>query len=120
MNEKNSFFAQQGEFRRNIMLIIHVFVHVRPEFIEGFKEAVRDNAQNSINETGVARFDVLQQEDDPTRFVLVEIYHSQEDWAKHKETAHYLRWRDTVEYMMAEPRKGVRYQQVFPNVPGWE
>ncbi|HNR51308.1 MAG: Autoinducer 2-degrading protein LsrG [Deltaproteobacteria bacterium ADurb.BinA179] len=102
------------------MLIIHVFVHVRPEFIEGFKEAVRDNAQNSINETGVARFDVLQQEDDPTRFVLVEIYHSQEDWAKHKETAHYLRWRDTVEYMMAEPRKGVRYQQVFPNVPGWE
>jgi quinol monooxygenase YgiN len=102
------------------MFIVHVHIHVRSEYVEAFKEAVADNAQNSINETGVARFDVLQQENDITRFVLVEIYKTEEDWAKHKETAHYLKWRDTVEAMMAEPRKGIRYRQVFPNVPGWD
>ncbi|HON39704.1 MAG: putative quinol monooxygenase [Desulfomonilia bacterium] len=102
------------------MITIHVFVHVKPEYVEAFTEASAVNAQSSINETGVARFDVLQQEDDPTRFVLIEIYKTEEDIAKHKSTDHYSRWREAVEPMMAEPRKSIRYREVFPNVPGWD
>ena len=78
------------------MFIVHVFVYVKPEFVETFKEATIQNARNSVQEPGVARFDVIQQRDDPTRFVLVEVYRTPDDPAKHKETAHYQTWRDTV------------------------
>ncbi len=102
------------------MLIVHVFVHVKPEYIEDFKAATLDNAGNSVQEPGVVRFDVIQQQDDPARFVLVEVYRSVEATAQHKETAHYARWRDTVAEMMAEPRRGVKYSSVFPDAAGWE
>ena len=87
--------------------------------VGAFKEATTENAANSVQEPGVARFDVCQQADDPTRFVLVEVYYTSDDPAKHKETAHYARWRDTVEEMMAEPRSSVKYAEVFPEVSGW-
>jgi (4S)-4-hydroxy-5-phosphonooxypentane-2,3-dione isomerase len=102
------------------MLIVHVFVHVKPDAVEPFKAATLDNARNSVQEPGVVRFDVVQQEDDPTRFVLIEIYRTHADPARHKETAHYLTWRDTVEPMMAEPRRGVKYQALFPEPAAWE
>lgn len=101
------------------MKIVLVHVHVKPECIESFKEASLENAQNSVQEPGIARFDVIQQMDDPTRFVLVEVYRDEEAPAKHKETAHYLAWRDKVKDMMAEPRYGVNYQNIFPDDNGW-
>jgi quinol monooxygenase YgiN len=101
------------------MVIVHVFIHVKPESIEEFMTASRRNAGNSIREPGVLRFDVVQQTDDPTRFVLVEVYRTQEDTLKHKETDHYLKWRDTVEGMMAEPRYSIRFKPVFPDDNGW-
>lgn len=102
------------------MLIVHVFVHVKPEHVEAFRAASLDNASHSVQEPGVARFDVIQQQDDPTRFVLVEVYRAADDPVKHKETAHYLRWRDTVAEMMAEPRTAVKYANVFPDESGWD
>ena len=102
------------------MLIVHVFVHVKPEYVEAFKAATIENARESVREPGIARFDVIQQQDDPTRFVLVEVYRTADDPARHKETAHYARWRDGVAEMMAEPRSSVRYANVFPDDPGWE
>ena len=102
------------------MLVVHVFVHLKPEFIESFKAATIENARNSVQEPGIARFDVIQQQDDPARFVLVEVYRTSDDPARHKETAHYAVWRDTVDGMMAEPRTSVRYTNVFPDDAGWE
>lgn len=102
------------------MLIVHVYVHVKSEAIDAFRAATLENARNSVQEPGVVRFDVVQQADDPTRFVLLEIYRTPDDPARHKETAHYARWRDTVESMMAEPRRSVKYDAVFPDGPGWE
>ncbi|MFQ6035725.1 MAG: putative quinol monooxygenase [Sedimentisphaerales bacterium] len=96
------------------MLIVHVFAHVKPAHVEAFRAATLDNARNSIQEPGVARFDVIQQQDDPTRFVLVEVYRTADDPAKHKETPHYQKWRDTVADMMAEPRTSIKYTNVFP------
>ena len=101
------------------MFIAHVFVHVKEDQIEAFKKASLENARNSIREPGVARFDVIQQQDDPTRFVLVEVYRTADDPAKHKETAHYGKWRDTVADMMAEPRYAIKYENLFPDDPGW-
>lgn len=101
------------------MFIVHVFVHVKPDCIEEFKQACLDNARNSVQEPGIARFDVIQQQDDPTRFVLLEVYRTKDDPARHKETAHYLRWRDTVANMMAEPRVGIKYHNLFPDDRGW-
>jgi len=98
------------------MLVAIVHAHVKPEFIESFKAATLDNASNSVNEPGVARFDVYQQSEDPSRFSLVEIYRSEEAPARHKETAHYVRWRDTVAEMMAEPRIRITYNIVYPPV----
>ena len=100
------------------MLIVLVHVHVKPGRIQAFTEITTENARNSILELGIARFDVLQQPDDPTRFVLVEVYRNAEAPAKHKETTHYLAWRDQVADMMAEPRYSVKYANVFPAVPG--
>ena len=101
------------------MYIVHVHVHVKPEFVDEFRAATLENARNSLLEPGVARFDVVQQADDPTRFVLVEVYRSAEDAARHKETAHYPVWRDRVADMMAEPRVGVKYIAVFPDLSAW-
>ncbi len=102
------------------MLIVHVFVHVKPDYVEAFKAASLDNARHSVQESGIARFDVIQQADDPTRFVLVEAYRDAEAPARHKEMAHYARWRDTVAEMMAEPRSSVKYANLFPADPGWD
>ena len=101
------------------MLIVHVHVHVKPQFVDAFREATLENARNSVQEPGIARFDVIQQLDDPTRFVLVEVYRTPEDPAKHKDTAHYETWRDTVADMMAEPRASVKYANVYPEDGGW-
>lgn len=101
------------------MHIVLVHVHVKPEALIEFINAVQDNARNSVQEPGIARFDVLQSSEDPTRFVLVEVYRTPEDAKKHKDTAHYLRWRERVENMMAEPRLGVPYKDIFPNDDGW-
>ncbi len=102
------------------MLIVAVHVHVKPECIEAFRQASIENASNSVRESGIARFDVLQQTDDPTRFVLMEVYKTPEAPARHKETAHYMKWRDTVADMMAESRTSVKYANVFPTEAGWE
>jgi quinol monooxygenase YgiN len=99
------------------MLIVHVHAHVRPEAVAAFREATVENARNSVQEPGVIRFDCIQQNDDPSRFVLVEVYRSLQAAADHKETAHYQRWRDTVAGLMAEPRWSVKYSPVFPDVP---
>jgi autoinducer 2-degrading protein len=101
------------------MLVVHVHVNVRPKFVDAFKQATVENARNSVMEPGIARFDVVQQQDDPTRFVLVEAYRTPDDPARHKETAHYAKWRDTVAEMMAEPRSSVKYDNVYPGDPGW-
>ncbi|HOC21685.1 MAG: antibiotic biosynthesis monooxygenase [Chloroflexi bacterium] len=101
------------------MLIVQVHVHVKPESIAAFKAATIENARNSVREPGIARFDVIQQEDDPTRFVLVEVYRTVEASAAHKQTAHYAAWRDAVADMMAEPRSSVKYTNIFPDEAGW-
>ncbi|MBN2493652.1 MAG: antibiotic biosynthesis monooxygenase [Deltaproteobacteria bacterium] len=102
------------------MFIAHVFVRVKPEKVSAFKEASLDNARHSVQEPGVARFDVIQQRDDPSRFVLVEVYRTADDPALHKQTAHYARWRDAVAEMMAEPRSSIQYENVFPGEDGWD
>ena len=101
------------------MLIVHVHVHVKPEFVEAFKQASVENSRNSLQEPGVARFDVCQQADDPMQFVLVEVYRTPDAPAKHKETAHYARWRDAVALMMAEPRTSVKFNNGCPPDTGW-
>jgi autoinducer 2-degrading protein len=93
---------------------------VRPESVEAFKAASLENASSSVQEPGIARFDVIQQQDDPTRFVLVEVYRTAEDPARHKETVHYAVWRDNVADMMAEPRSALKYENVFPGEDGWD
>lgn len=97
------------------MLIVHVHVHVKPEFVEAFKAATIENARNSIQEPGIARFDLAQAPDDSTRFVLVEVYRDAEAPARHKETEHYQIWRDTVAGMMAEPRRSEKFTGVSLN-----
>ena len=102
------------------MFVVHVFVHVKAEHIEAFREASVKNASNSVNEPGVARFDVIQERDDPAKFVLVEVYRTPEDPAKHKATAPYQEWRDKVADMMAEARYAIKYNNVFPDENGWD
>ena len=101
------------------MQIVHVHVNVKPEFVEAFKQATMENASNSVKEAGIARFDVIQQEEDPTKFILVEVYKTMNAPAAHKETAHYARWRDAVAEMMAEPRQGIKYTNIFPEDSDW-
>lgn len=101
------------------MLIVQVHVHVKPESVAAFKAASIENARNSALEPGIARFDVIQQADDPARFVLIEVYRTPEAAAAHKETAHYAAWRDTVSEMMAEPRWSVKYTNIFPGGEDW-
>jgi quinol monooxygenase YgiN len=101
------------------MLVVHVHVRVHPESVAAFIEATLTNARASVKEPGIARFDVIQQQDDPSRFVLVEVYRSQEATLAHKETPHYAVWRDTVAPMMAEPRGSVKYANLHPEDAGW-
>lgn len=101
------------------MLVVHVHVHVKPEHVDAFKAATLANARASVREPGIARFDVVQQSDDATRFVLVEVYRNATAPAAHKETAHYTLWRDTVAPMMAAPRTSVKFGNVFPDDAGW-
>ena len=101
------------------MLIVHVHVRVKAEHVEAFRQATIENAQSSVQEPGIARFDVVQRVDDSTRFVLVEVYQNDSAAAAHKETAHYKKWRDTVAEMMAEPRSSVKFDNVFPGNTGW-
>jgi quinol monooxygenase YgiN len=101
------------------MLVVHVHVRVKPEAIEAFKQASLANARESVKEPGIARFDVVQQQDDPTRFVLVEAYRTPEAPAAHKETRHYQVWRDAVAPLMAEPRSSVKFRNLFPDDTHW-
>ena len=101
------------------LLIVHVHAHVKPDAVAAFKAASLDNARASVREPGIARFDVVQSVEDPTRFVLVEVYRNAAAPAAHKETAHYQRWRDAVADLMAEPRTAGRYVNVAPDDSGW-
>jgi (4S)-4-hydroxy-5-phosphonooxypentane-2,3-dione isomerase len=101
------------------LVIVHVHVHVKSEAVDAFRAATVDNASHSVNEPGVARFDVIQSVEDPTRFVLIEVYRSHEAAAAHKQTPHYDRWRAAVADLMAEPRTAARYVSVFPDDRGW-
>jgi len=101
------------------MLILHVHIHVKPEHLEAFIKATMENAAHSIKEPGVARFDVIQQADDPTRFILVEVYRNLEATVKHKETAHYRSWVARATDMLAEPRTRITYSNIFPDDRGW-
>lgn len=96
------------------MLVVHVHVRVKPEQIEAFKRATVANATASRKEPGIARFDLLQQAEDPARFILVEAYRDANAPTAHKETEHYKRWRDTVAEMMAEPRQSVKLTNIDP------
>jgi len=102
-----------------MMMVVHVHVHVKPEYVEAFRAATIENARNSVKEPGIARFDVIQQNDDPTRFILVEVYRTPEDPGRHKETAHYQAWRDAAAEMMAEPRTSVKYANLYPTDEEW-
>jgi autoinducer 2-degrading protein len=99
--------------------IVHVHVRVKPEFVEAFRVATIENARNSVQEPGIARFDVMQDAGDPSRFVLVEVYRMAQAPAEHRNTAHYQTWRDAVAEMMAEPRQRAEYSNVFPRDEDW-
>lgn len=101
------------------MLVVHVHVYVNPDTIDAFKAATVANASNSVREPGIARFDVIQDNDDPAHFILVEVYRSVEATVAHKETAHYATWRDTVAPMMAKSRTAVKFSNVYPEDSGW-
>ncbi|MCC7342604.1 MAG: antibiotic biosynthesis monooxygenase [Bryobacterales bacterium] len=101
------------------MLIVHVSIHVKPEAVDAFIAATLENVKQSALEPGVARFDFIQQQDDPARFQLLEVYRSADAPARHKETAHYQQWRDAVAAMMAEPRTSVKFDNLFPEDEDW-
>lgn len=101
------------------MLVVHVHVHVKADDVEAFIAATRLNSAASLKEPGVARFDLIQQADDRTRFVLVEAYKTADAPAAHKETAHYAAWRDAVAPMMASPRTSVKYESLAPDEARW-
>ncbi len=101
------------------MIIVHVHAHIKSEYVEAFRHATIENARKSVLEAGIARFDIIQQQDDPSRFILVEIYRTPEASASHKETRHYAKWRDAVVNMMAEPRTSIKFINIFPDDAGW-
>jgi autoinducer 2-degrading protein len=101
------------------MLVVHVHVRTRLESVEAFKAATLANARESLKESGIARFDIIQHQDDPTRFVLIEVYRTAQAPAAHRETSHYLTWRDAVAPLMAEPRSSVKFSNVFPADDQW-
>ncbi len=102
------------------MFIVHVSIQVKPESVAAFIEATKDNASNSIKEPGVVRFDFLQDNETPTHFVLYEVYLDPADFERHRETAHFLRWRAAAADMMAEPRVGTRYTNILPVDADWK
>ena len=101
------------------LIVVHVYAHVKPDGVEAFRAASIENSRASLREPGVARFDVVQSAEDPTRFVLVEAYRSADAPAAHKATAHYARWRDAVADLMAEPRTSARFVNVAPEDSDW-
>jgi quinol monooxygenase YgiN len=101
------------------LFIVHVQVRVKPESVDAFRSATLENAQASVQEPGIARFDVVQAIDDPTRFVLVEVYKNLEAPDAHKRTVHYASWRDRVADMMAEPRSSTKFVNCFPESENW-
>jgi quinol monooxygenase YgiN len=101
------------------MHIVVVNVHVKAESVEAFLQATLENARNSLKEAGVARFDVLQSKDEPTRFTLVEVYRTADAPALHKETEHYQRWSRAAADMLAEPRTRSVYANLFPDDSKW-
>lgn len=101
------------------MIILIVHLHVKPEHLDAFRQATAENARNSRQEPGIARFDFLQQSDDPTRFVLYEVYRDADAPAKHRETAHYQAWLAKVPAMLAEDRTRTLYSNVFPADAAW-
>ena len=101
------------------MIIVHVHVHVKAEMVDAFKQVSIENAKQSVKEEGIERFDVIQQEDDPTRFILVEVFKTEEAPVVHRATAHYAKWRDAVVEMMAEPRQGIKFSNIYPEDSGW-
>lgn len=96
------------------MIATLVYVQIKPEFLKAFIDATNENHENSIKEKGNFRFDILQDANDSTKFVFYEAYESEQAAAAHKETAHYLKWRDTVANWMAKPREGVKHKLLFP------
>ncbi|MBG0783949.1 MAG: antibiotic biosynthesis monooxygenase [Anaerolineaceae bacterium] len=102
------------------MHIVHVFIEVKPDFIEAFKAASLANARASVKEPGIARFDVLQGTEQPAQFTLVEVYRTKDDPARHRETQHYQTWKATVAEMMAAPRTKKIYDNLFPDDEGWD
>jgi quinol monooxygenase YgiN len=96
------------------MLILQVFIHVKPESLDAFIEATKENSRGSVQEPGCVRFDILQQKDDPTRIILHEVYKDASDLDHHRTTAHFAKWRDTVPEMFAEPRYSIQFHNVFP------
>ena len=101
------------------LVIVHIQVHVKPDAVTAFIAASLENARESVKEPGVARFDIVQSVEDPTRFVFVEVYRTAQAPAAHKDTAHYQRWRDAVADLMAEPRAPTKYTNVFPDDQAW-
>ena len=101
------------------MIIVTVYVSVKPEMAEGFIRATNENAQNSIWEPGIIRFDFIQQADDPSNFLLLEVYKNEDAITSHKETSHYSKWKNTVENMMSLPRKSIKYINIFPDDVNW-
>ena len=101
------------------MYIVHIHIRVKSEFVEEFKVISSENARNSLQESGIARFDVIQQVDDPNHFEFIEVYRTPTDPVKHKETAHYTKWRELAELMLAEPRSRSVYDNIFPADEGW-
>jgi len=101
------------------LLVVHVEARVKPEAVESFRRATLENAARSREEPGVVRFDVVQDREDATRFVFVEVYRGEPAAAAHKETAHYRAWRDAVAPLMAEPRRSRRFAAVSPDAAAW-
>ena len=102
------------------MHIVLVSIHVQPEHVDEFIEATRANVRETLKEEGVLRFDLLRRAEDPDRFLLVEVYRQPEAHARHKVSAHYMRWADAAEHLLAEPRTRLIYGSVFPRESGWE
>ncbi len=100
------------------MYIVQVHITVDEDAVQAFRIATIENAKNSVQEPGVARFDVIQQKDDPTRFVLIEVYKDEEAAVEHKKTEHYHKWRDFVEDMMADARYSIKYHNIYPSDDG--
>ena len=102
------------------VLAVHVDIQVKPECIDAFIRASEENAMHSLQEPGIARFDFVQDRDEPTHFVLVEVYKTDDAPAAHKETAHYATWRDSVADMMAVPRSSTKFETLYPEDSQWE